>query len=67
VNLARNRGGPICIEALTGGDPRPRDLWPHGRLTAKTTDLRPDRRVPQLTDMVATEHATTTQPARWDE
>ena len=67
MNLARVHGGSICIEALTGGHHRPRGERPHSRLTAKTADLRPDRRVPQLTDMVATEHARTTQPARWDE
>lgn len=72
MNLARmtirgHCGGPICIDALTGGDRRPRGRWPQGRPAVKTADLRPDRRVPQLTDMVATEHATTTQPARWDE
>ena len=72
MNLARmtirgHRGGPICIDALTGGDRRPRGRPAHGQPTAQIADLRPDRRVPQLTDVVATEHATTTQPARWDE
>jgi hypothetical protein len=60
-----HEGGPISMNPLTGGGATPAAPAERGDVAMTARTIRPQ--VAQLTDMVATEHATTTQPARWDE